>query len=69
MVIGGLRFETLSSEEIKEMDLPKLMVAVNEDGNVEEQNKENMKECQGKPRNYKGTIKEISRKYDPGFSS
>ena len=46
VVIGGLRFETLSSEEIEEMDLPKLMVAVNEDGDVEEQNKENPKECQ-----------------------
>ena len=42
VVVGGLRFETLSNEEIEEMQLPKLMVAVNEDGNVEEQNKDSI---------------------------
>jgi len=46
VVIGGLRFETLSNKEIEEMELPKLMVAVNEESNVDEDSKENTKECQ-----------------------
>ena len=46
VVIGGLRFETLSNKEIEEMELPKLMVAVNEESNVDEDSKENKMECQ-----------------------
>ena len=39
IMIGGFLFETLSNDEIEEMELPKLMV------NVDEESKEKTKEC------------------------
>ena len=46
VVIGGMLFERLSDKEMDEMELPKLMVPVNEDMTFDIKEKENTKECE-----------------------